>query len=188
MEYNQSTMDDIIQISKLNDFLYSPETLYLHQIYEGFDVSTHHDLPQTRGRLNHEKIDNNEYSSSKHLLQGTTVYCEKYGLVGKIDIFDTKKGYLIERKTLVKTIYPGYKYQLWAQMFALQEKDYAVKKLFVHSLTDNKRYEISRPSVQELEDFETLIQKIRDYNPLDILDKPEMSHTSQISIYKELGF
>jgi CRISPR-associated exonuclease Cas4 len=181
-------MDDIIQISKLNDFVYSPETLYLHQIYEGFDVSTHHDLPQTRGRLNHEKIDLSEYSSSKHILQGTTVYCEKYGLVGKIDIFDTKKSHLIERKTLVKKIYPGYKYQLWAQMFALEEKEYSVKKLFVHSLTDNKRYEIAKPTIEELAEFETLIQSIRDYNPLDIIDKNEMSKTAQISIYKELGF
>jgi CRISPR-associated exonuclease Cas4 len=182
------SMDDIIQISKLNDFVYSPETLYLHQIYEGFDVATHHDLPQTRGRLNHETIDNGEYSSSKHLLQSTTIYCEKYGLVGKIDIFDSKKHHLIERKTLVKTIYPGYKYQLWAQMFALQEMGYTVLKLFVHSLTDNKRYPIDKPNPKELEEFETLIANIRTYDPLTILTHPEMSKTAQISIYKELGF
>jgi CRISPR-associated exonuclease Cas4 len=182
------SMDDIIQISKLNDFVYSPETLYLHQIYEGFDIATHHDLPQTRGRLNHASIDQGEYSSSKHILQGTTVYCEKYGIVGKIDIFDSKKHHLIERKTFVKTIYPGYKYQLWAQMFALQEMGYNVTKLFVHSLQDNKRYPINKPTLQELQDFETLIETIRNYNPLTILTQPEMSKTAQISIYKELGF
>jgi CRISPR-associated exonuclease Cas4 len=181
-------MDDIIQISKLNDFVYSPESLYLHQIYEGFDVSTHHDLPQTTGRLNHATIDQGEYSSSKHILQGTTVYCEKYGLVGKIDIFNIKKNHLIERKTQVKTIYPGYKYQLWAQMFAMQEKGYIVKKLFVHSLTDNKRYEIAKPTASELTEFENIVQQIRDYDPLEILARSEMSHTAQISIYKELGF
>jgi CRISPR-associated exonuclease Cas4 len=182
------SMDDIIQISKLNDFVYSPETLYLHQIYEGFDVTTHHDLPQTLGRLNHETIDKGEYSSSKHILQGTTVYCEEYGIVGKIDIFDTKKHHLIERKTLVKTIYPGYKYQLWAQMFALEEMGYTIAKLFVHSLTDNKRYPIKKPTLQDLVEFESLIQKIRNYDPLTILTQPEMSKTAQISIYRELGF
>ena len=181
-------MDDIIQISKLNDFVYSSETLYLHQIYEGFDVSTHHDLPQTRGRLNHEKIDKGQYSTSKHILQGTTVYCEKYGLVGKIDIFDTQKSHLIERKTLVKKIYPGYKYQLWAQMFALEENGYKIKKLFAHSLTDNRRYPIPKPTKDELLEFEKIITSIREYNPLEILNKSEMSYTSQISIYKELGF
>lgn len=48
------------------------------------------------------------------MLQGVSVYCEKYNLVGKIDVFDEKTGILTERKKKIKTVYDGYIYQIYA--------------------------------------------------------------------------
>ena len=49
------------------------------------------------------------------MLQGISVYCEKYNLVGKIDVFDEKTGILTECKKKIKTVYDGYIYQIYAQ-------------------------------------------------------------------------
>lgn len=59
--------------------------------------------------------DSATYSTQKGMLQGISVYCEKYNLVGKIDVFDKKTGILTERKKKIKTVYDGYIYQIYAQ-------------------------------------------------------------------------
>jgi CRISPR-associated protein Cas4 len=125
-------------------------------------------------------------TSSKRYLQGTSVYCDKYGIAGKIDIYDKKEKSLIERKNKVKVIYPGYKYQLYAEMFCMQEMGYEVKKLFIHSLTDNKRYKIQTPTKQELINFEETIKEIQNFTPEKII-----SHTCancQNNIYSALAW
>jgi CRISPR-associated exonuclease Cas4 len=181
-------MEQYIPISLLNDFVYSPDSIYLHSLYQDFDESLYKDKPQINGNLNHAPIDTKTYSSSKHLLQNTMFFSQKYGLCGKIDIYNTKTGELIERKSKIKTIYPGYKYQLYAQLFALQEQGYKVKTLYLHSLEDNKRYQIPMPSPQEIQEFEQNLQKLKNFNPLDLLQKPHTDNNSQISIYSNLSF
>lgn len=96
-----------------------------------------------------------------------SVYSEKYKLVGKIDIYDQKNKILIERKNLVKKIYDGYIFQLYAQMFALQEAKYEVKELKIHSLIDNKRYDIPMPTKKDEKRFANLIKKIRKFNIME---------------------
>ena len=156
-------MNSSIQISKLNDFIFCPYSVYLHSVYEKFSQKIYHAEAQTVGKISHETIEEKRYTASKWILQGIDVYCEKYNLAGKIDIFDKRRGYLIERKYKVKKIYDGYKYQLYAQMFCLKEMGYKVKKLFIHSLSDNKRYAVALPDKNEIARFEALIEKINDY-------------------------
>jgi CRISPR-associated protein Cas4 len=153
-------MQVAIQISKLNDFIFCPNSLYLHSIYESFSDDTYKQKPQVVGKIRHENIDNAYYSSSSRYLQGIPVYCEKYNLVGKIDIYDSKEKILVDRKYRVKQIFDGYKYQLYAQYFSMIEKGYEVKNLFIHSLSDNRRYEIGLPNKEEIKRFEDLIKKI----------------------------
>ena len=160
-------MEDVIQISKLNDFIFSPKSIYYHSIYENFSELLYHDIPQSAGKIAHECIDNACYSSSKQFLQGMSVYSEKYKLVGKIDIYDQKNKILIERKNLIKKIYDGYIFQLYAQMFALQEAGYEVTALKIHSLTDNKRYDIPMPTKKDEEKLANLIKNIRKFNIMD---------------------
>lgn len=158
-------MDDYIQISKLNDFIFCPYSVYLHSVYEDFDQKIYHSTFQTVGKICHKSIEEKKYTTSKWILQGQEIFCEKYGLIGKIDLFDTRKNHLIERKYKIKKIFDGYKYQLYAQMFCLKEMGYEVKFLFIHSLSDNKRYKIPLPSENEIKEFEGLISEIKNYQP-----------------------
>ncbi len=161
-------METYIQISKINDFLYCPLSLYLHLSYEDFDQKNYHEVAQVAGKLAHENIDNQKYSSAKRYLQGLDVYCEKYGIAGKIDIYDQNEQALIERKNKIKHIYLGYKYQLYSEMFCMQEMGYMVKKLFLHSLLDNKRYKIPLPDRQEIAEFEKTLKKIKNFGPEEV--------------------
>jgi len=100
-------MHSLIQITKLNDFIFCPRSLYLHSIYDNFSQKVYHRTPQSVGKLKHDNIDKEQYSTAKRYLQGLEVASEKYGLVGKIDIYDTEKMELIERKNKVKQILQG---------------------------------------------------------------------------------
>lgn len=158
-------MEDYIQISKLNDFVFCPYSIYLHSVYENFSVKTYHRAAQTVGKIAHESVDKKIYTTSAHILQGTEVCSERLGIIGKIDTFDVKTGLLVERKYKVKKIFDGYRYQLYAQMFCLQEMGYEVKLLAIQSLADNKRYKISLPEEAAILQFEELIEAVENYQP-----------------------
>lgn len=160
-------MESYIQISKINDFIFCPKSLYFHSIYENFSEKTYHQSPQVNGKIKHESIDYGKYSTSKRYLQGLEVYSEKYNLAGKIDIYDKDAKALIERKNTIVKIYDGYKYQLYAQYFCMIEMGYEVEKLYFYSMTGNKKYEIDLPEGDELEKFEETIRKMRDFDMLN---------------------
>ena len=157
-------MDDAIPISAINDFLFCPKSLYLHGIYSSFDTNVYHDTPQTRGTIAHENIEESRYTTSRHILQGRFVYSARLGIKGKIDLYDGKNGSLIERKYHLSRIYDGFRYQLYAQMCCLEEAGYPVKRLFIQSLSDNKRYEVSLPTNEEKEKFEAIIESMKTFD------------------------
>lgn len=153
-------MYQLIQISKINDFVFCPHSLYLHSIYDSFSQKVYHRRSQTRGKAAHKNIDYGKYSTSKHILQGLAVYSQKYKLIGKIDLYDKKEKSLIERKYKIKQIYDGYRYQLYAEMFCMEEMGYEIKKLLMHSLADNKRYTVPLPTKEQIREFETVLDEI----------------------------
>ncbi len=162
-------MEASIQISKINDFLFCPRSLYFHSLYESFSTTAYHSSSQTRGRLNHATIDTGRYASEKHILQGLEVYSERYGLIGKIDLYEKETKTLIERKTKIHAVYPGYRFQLYAQYFAMIEMGYPVERLVLRSLEDNKRYEVPLPIDESLTEFEDTLNTMRAF---DILEAP----------------
>lgn len=178
-------MEHYMQISKLNDFIFCPRSVYLKSVYDTYEQKTYHRTPQVVGKIKHQTIDQKRYSTSKYILSGTEVYSEKYNLVGKIDIFDRKKGLLVERKYQVKKIYDGYRYQLYAQMFCLQEMGYAVKAIKVHSLVDNKRYAVPMPNEVDIKEFEMLVKTMQTFNAADA---PILENSAKCAqcIYKPL--
>jgi CRISPR-associated protein Cas4 len=182
-------MESYIQISKINDFLYSPRSLYLHSVYETFSDKVYHEQAQIMGRLNHENIEKGTYTTAKRFLQGLPVYSEKYNLGGKIDIYDSLLKLLIERKTRIKNphIYRGLKYQLWAQMFAMEEMGHKVLGLRIQSLEDNKRYVVDKPSEHDILEFETVLQNMREYVPSEDACTQDLEHCGA-SIYRHLGY
>ncbi len=167
-------MDSLIPISAINDFLFCPKSLYLHTVYSSFEKNTYHDTPQVLGTIAHENIEKGEYTTSSHILQALSVYSSRLGVKGKIDIYDTKNRFLIERKYRVKSIYTGFKYQLYAQMYCLEEAGMPVERLFIQSLSDNKRYEIPKPASDERKKFEAVIQKMQSFTSDDL-----QNHTCQ---------
>jgi len=178
-------MDPYIQISLLNDFIFCPKSIYFHGLYQKYASNIYKDTPQKIGTMKHETVDEGRYSNRKNLLQGMPIFCEKYNICGKIDIFDEKIGELVERKTRVKVIYDGYRYQVYAQYFCLIEMGYGVNKIFIHSLTDNKRYPIAIPGKEKVAEFENLLARIRGFH----VEEPEFEQNRDKCarcIYSEL--
>lgn len=118
---------------------------------------------QLKGTKAHESVDQGTYSDRKDVIMALDVYCEQYGLIGKIDLYYADKGLLVERKRQIKQIYDGYIYQLYGQYFALKEMGYAVKKIQLYSMIDNKKYNVKLPEddTERWKAFEKLIDEMR---------------------------
>jgi CRISPR-associated protein Cas4 len=129
----------------------------------------YHGREQTQGLAVHESIDQGTYSTRKDVLMGMEVYCEKYGLSGKIDVFDISSKKLIERKYKILNIYDGYVFQVYAQYFALVELGYEVKKIVIHDRSHNKNYAIPLPEedLEMLTKFEKVIEDIKNFSLSD---------------------
>jgi CRISPR-associated protein Cas4 len=66
-------MDDYIAISTLNDFIFSPYSIYLHNVYMETDEGMYHATPQTCGRIAHETVDEKRTSNRADELQSLPV-------------------------------------------------------------------------------------------------------------------
>lgn len=179
-------MDTAIPISAINDFLFCPKSLYLHGIYSSFEASVYHDTPQTMGTIAHENIEEGKYTTAKTVLQGLSVYSNRLGIKGKIDLYDASNQHLIERKYMVKQIYLGFRYQLYAQMYCLKEAGLPVRRLFIQSLSDNKRYEITKPTVEEKWQFEKVIKEMKFFDAKSLQN--HNCHHCQNNIYSLLNW
>lgn len=159
-------MESYMPISYLNDFIFCPRSIYFHQLFGRTNKRLYHSSDQIDGLTAHKTIDSKTYSTSKDLLQGLDVYSEKYNIGGKIDIYDSKKHRLIERKKKIKVIYDGYIFQIYAQYFCLIEMGYKVESLRLYSMDDNKSYPISLPGKDEslFHKFESLIDKMKSFS------------------------
>lgn len=156
-----------ILISNLNDFMFCPVSIYFHTL-ETEENILFQETAQINGTYAHKNSDNAAYSTKKCMLQGVSVYCEKYNLCGKIDVFDMDRGILTERKKNIKNIYDGYVFQVYAQYFSLQEMGYTVQQIRLYSMDTNKVYNIELPENNPVmfEKFTKIIENIRvfDFN------------------------
>ena len=146
-------MESYIQISLLNDFVFCPKSIYLHNLYGKYNQEIYHKEWQTKGKIAHEAVDNQTYSSRKDVLQALPIYSDELGICGKLDTFDKGTGELVERKYKIKKIYDGYKLQIYAQCFCLLEMGYEVKSLAFYSMSDNKKYKVELPTGDDFEDM-----------------------------------
>ena len=178
-------MEPYIPITWLNDFIFCPYSIYLHTVYDALDVHAYHSNAQQKGRQAHQNIDASCYSTKKADVVGIDVYNDYYGISGKIDLYHSDQKLLVERKRKIKTIYDGYRYQLYAQYFCLKEMGYSVESLCFHSLVDNKRYFIEIPQGQWLKKFELTLQKLKQYDPKDPLSDINPKKC-QFCIYRHL--
>lgn len=133
------------------------------------DDSMFHASPQTKGKIAHKTIDTKKASNRTDDLVSLPVYSERYHLMGKIDIYNKKNKKLIERKYQLKHIFQGQIYQLWAQMFCLQEMGYDVESLAFYEISTNKMIPIELPTKEEKETFNSFINNFQNFSPSDDL-------------------
>ncbi len=170
-------MEELIRISNLNDFLFCPASIYFHSLMDGSDRTLYQSEYQINGTWSHTTIDNGTYSSKKSILQGIEIYSEQYGLTGKIDIFDVRTETLTERKKHITKIYDGHVLQIYGQYFGLIEAGYSVKKLRIHSMDNNKNYDIPLPS--ESPDYLKLFK-----NTITLMNSFDLSNFTQTNAAK----
>lgn len=165
-EPETTAMEAYIPISFLNDFIFCPRSIYFHQLYSTFNTSVFQQKPQLAGLAAHETIDEKKYSTSKHILQGYEIFCERYNLCGKLDLFDVNTGRLTERKREIKVIYDGYVFQVYAHCYALREMGYEVKSIVIHDLVHNKNYPVALPENDPVmsEKFEKVVSELNSFD------------------------
>lgn len=164
-------MESYLTITQMNDFIFCPRSIQFHDfLRENRSPEIFKETPQIQGLAAHSTIDSG--SPSRKQLLGTTVYASKYRLLGKIDLFDLESGILTERKYSITAVYPGFRYQLYAQYFALTEMGYCVKKLRLYSCKDNRMYPVPLPGRTETAEFEGILKKMREYQPEKDVSSP----------------
>ncbi|PIQ67413.1 type V CRISPR-associated protein Cas4 [Candidatus Uhrbacteria bacterium CG_4_10_14_0_2_um_filter_41_7] len=154
---------DYIQISKINDYLFCPWSIYFHSVYENFEECLYKAKPQIGGTIAHKTIESKTYSTEAGFLQSLEVFSEKYGLIGKIDLYNQKTQTLTERKNKIQQIYDGQIFQLYAQKLCLEEMGYTVKKKEIYSMTDNKKYPIIISEAQKFK-FTQVLEAIKNFD------------------------
>ncbi len=159
-------MESYMPISYLNDFIFCPRSIYFHQCFGRVNKRLYHSTDQSDGLNAHKTIDSKTYSTSRDILQGIDVFSDTYQLAGKIDIYDTKKKLLTERKKKIKVIYDGYVFQIYAHYFCLTEMGFTVKQLRLYSMDDNKVHPIEKPEDDAFmfQKFEEVINKMTSFS------------------------
>lgn len=157
-------MDGYVAFSQLNDFLFCPHSLYIHECYRPYSTALYHDQPQVAGKLTHETIDQNNYNK-RDWITGMWLCSPLLRICGRADLFNPKTGELVERKRLIRRIYLGQLMQIWAQWYCLEEMCYPVRCLAIHSLADNTRYPLDPPTPIQKESLCNLVGHIFAYDP-----------------------
>ena len=159
-------MENPLNISWLNDFIFCPVSIYFHNVDSDADLLTFQNDYQLNGSAVHEKTDTAQYSDRKNILQAIPVYSHTFGVYGRIDVFDADSGVLTERKKKITTIYDGYVFQLYAQYYSLIDMGYAIKSIRLHSYDDNKNYPIPLPKEDACmyNKFKKVIKEIQDFS------------------------
>lgn len=158
-------MIDYINISTLNDYIFCPYSIYLHNVYMETDETMYHATPQTRGKIAHESVDRKTASNRADDLLSLPVYSEQFGLMGKIDVYKRKEKKLIERKYQLKQIFQGQIYQLWAQMLCLREMGYEVEAIAFYEISTNRMIPVAMPTDMDIARFVTFIERFRLFDP-----------------------
>lgn len=152
-------METYLSISTLNDYVFCPYSIYLHNVYKGGLEDNYHAVPQTAGKNAHKTVDRAD--GVKQQITGLEVFSMELGLMGKIDLFDPVSKTLTERKRTLKRIYQGQIWQLQAQCFCMLEMGYEVRKIGFYSMTDHKAYPQPLPGLADKKTLLGVIERIK---------------------------
>ena len=153
-------METFLPITYLNDFVFCPYSIYLHQVFDCNEDIVYTALPQQKGKFSHKHVDVGDSVCKQQIVKGVYVISNRLGVYGKIDTYYPKRFKLIESKYLVRKLYKGFLYQLWAQFFAMEEMGYTVKEVSLFSIKDKQSYKLKLPGVNEYKELRGHIKKI----------------------------
>lgn len=158
-------MAEPIAFTTLNDFVFCPASIYFHNMYDGVEGLLYKEAPQLKGTQAHTKIDKGTHYDAD-VISGISLYVERYNLLGKIDRYKQSTHLLIESKRIIKEVYDGYIFQLYAQYFGMIEAGYVVDELRLYDISHNKYYTVAKPEDDPLMlgKFESLIEEIESFN------------------------
>lgn len=157
--------EDYILLSTLNDFIFCPYSIYLHNIYMEADEGLYHATPQTQGRIAHDAVDHKRSSTRKLDLMSLPVCSDHLGIMGKIDIYKGGEHHLIERKYQLKQIFQGQIYQLWGECFCLREMGYTVDRVSFYEISTNKMMPQKLPEQKEWNELKAFVEKFKAFDP-----------------------
>lgn len=158
-------MEDYIALSTLNDFIFCPYSIYLHNIYMGADEDVYHATPQTKGKTAHIKVDNKTTSCGTNDIVALPVFSDELGIMGKIDVYKKQEKWLIERKYELKQIFRGQLYQIWGQYFCMTEMGYAIEKMSFYEISTNRMIAIEIPNKFNKDELSKFIEMFKTYDP-----------------------
>lgn len=158
-------MEDYIPISMLNDFVFCPYSIYLHNIYMESDESVFHASPQVKGKIAHKAIDDRSAVSAQGDMVSISVCSNTLCIMGKIDLYRFATKTLIERKYQIKKIFNGQLYQLWAQYYCMSEMGFKIDNLAFYEISTNKMKPVILPGEHEFRELKNFIDLFRNFNP-----------------------
>lgn len=162
-------MDSLIPISELNDFIFCPYSIYLHNVFKSVDRDVYQAKPQVKGAISHkEEVDRKRFDSN--IITELPVISEKLGIQGVIDRYDSLSETLIENKYKLTNIYRGQLLQIWAQYYCMTEMDYPIRRLQFHVISTDSYIEISLPDASDIQSLVETIQRFRKYRPTDPIE------------------
>lgn len=160
-------METYLPITYLNDFVFCPYSIYLHQVFDTNAEDLYSANPQQRGKAAHFDIDvleqptvAQESESQSPILKGIYVISNKLGVYGKIDSLFVDEKRLVESKYEIKTLYRGYYYQLWCHYYALVEMGYKIETIQFYSIKDQRTLDIDIPTEKDFQELKNHIKKI----------------------------
>ncbi len=156
-------METYLPITYLNDFIFCPYSLYLHQVFDQNSEDAYSALPQQRGKAFHAHIDSFEEaraSEKEKVLKGIYVISRSLGVYGKIDTLHLEEKKLVESKYFISRLYQGYYYQIWSQYFALCEMGFEVSSIEFFSIKDSITIPLPIPKESQREELKAHIRKV----------------------------
>lgn len=154
-------MEYFLSITALNDFVFCPYSIYLHEIYGGNKEETYHSKFQSKGKRLHDFIENNKDAKD---LKHAYVYSQKLGIYGKIDEYIPLTKELIEYKSNVAIMFKGYYYQIWSQYLCMTEMGFEIERLSFFDFKINKKTQLDLPTDSEINELTKHINKVKHYD------------------------
>ena len=157
--------DNFINITALNDFLFCPYSIYLHNAFMDMDEDIFVAAPQVKGKAAHKEIDSRTFSKNENDVQSLKVFSNELGLMGVIDLYRKDEKHLVELKNKVGgSLFLGQKVQLWAQYYCLTEMGYQVEKISVYEKSKGVFHDVKIHDSEDRNTLENLITKFRQFD------------------------